>query len=145
MAVFLMTFCFALLFLCPKVILIGLFLVTTAVSLLVTGSIARSAKRRYLSYSEAYVEGFVQQGRHTAAMGVHWCNGKGIGPPKLKFLLIFYQSVEYKRPTGAYPLRDFYNNCRLCTPFQHTSAVKILLDLLKGIWSYGGFKLTESG
>ena len=59
---FLMTFCFALLFLCPKVILIGLFLVTTAVSLLVTGSIARSAKRRYLSYPEAYVEGFRSAG-----------------------------------------------------------------------------------
>jgi len=39
----------------------------------------------------------------------HRCNGKGIGPQKLKFLLQFDQNVEYKRPTGAYPLRDFHN------------------------------------
>jgi len=29
--------------------------------------------------------------------------------------------------------------------FQDALAVKILLDLLKGLWSYGGFKLTGSG
>jgi len=32
---------------------------------------------------------------------------KGVGPQKLKFLLRLDQNVEYKRPTGAYPLRDF--------------------------------------
>ena len=31
------------------------------------------------------------------------CNDMGIGPLKLKILLIFGQNVEYKRPTGAYP------------------------------------------
>jgi len=31
----------------------------------------------------------------------HWSNDKGIGPPKLKFLLRFDQNVEYKRPTGV--------------------------------------------
>ena len=35
------------------------------------------------------------------------CKDKGIGPPKLKFLLIFDQNMEYKRPVGAYPLHDF--------------------------------------
>jgi len=40
-------------------------------------------------------------------MSPHRCNARGIGPPKLKFLLRFDQNVEYKRPTGAYPLRDF--------------------------------------
>ena len=34
---------------------------------------------------------------------------------------------------------------RVCTPFQDALAVKILLDLLKGLLSYGGFKLTGSG
>jgi len=37
----------------------------------------------------------------------HRCNDKGIGPPKLKFLLRFDQNMEYKRPALAYPLRDF--------------------------------------
>jgi len=31
------------------------------------------------------------------------CNVNGIGPLKLKFLLRFDQSVEYKRSAGAYP------------------------------------------
>jgi len=35
----------------------------------VTGSIARSATRRYLSYSEADFEVFRPQGRHVAPMG----------------------------------------------------------------------------
>jgi len=75
-------------------------------------------------------------------------NDKGVGPPKLKFLLRFDQSVEYKRPsgpTGAYPLRDFHKICRVCTPFQDALAVKIWLDLIEGLWSYGGFKLTGPG
>jgi len=73
------------------------------------------------------------------------CKDKGIGPPKLKFLLIFAQNVEYKRPVGAYPLHDFYKICRICTPFKDALAIKVSLDLLKGLWSYGGFNLTGSG
>ena len=69
----------------------------------------------------------------------------GVGPPKLKFLLRFDQNVEYKRPSGAYPLRNFHKICRVCTTFQDALGVKILLDLLKGLWSYGGFKLSGSG
>ena len=34
---------------------------------------------------------------------------------------------------------------RVYTPFQDALAVKISLDLLKGLGSYGVFKLTESG
>ena len=75
----------------------------------------------------------------------HRCNYKGIGLQKLKFLLRFDQNVEYKRPAGAYPLRDFHNICSVCTTFQGALGVKILLGLLKGLWSYGGFKLTGSG
>jgi len=36
----------------------------------------------------------------------------------VKLLLRFDQNVEYKRPTGAYPLRDFHKICRVCTAFQ---------------------------
>jgi len=60
--------------------------------------------------------------------------------PKLKFLLRFDQNVEYKRPVS---LALFSQN--FSTPFQDTLAVKILLDLLKGLWSNGGFKLMGSG
>ena len=107
---------------------------------------------------------FAPQGRHVAPMGVkfgteegtfgpllhakfhpHRCNDKGVGPPKLKFLLRFDQNVEYKRPAGAYPLRDFHKICKVCTAFQDALGVKIWLDLLKGLWSYGGFKLRGSG
>ena len=59
----------------------------------------------------------------------------------MKFLLRFDQNVEYKRPAGAYPLRYFHKICRLCTPFQDALAVKISLHLLKGLQSYGSFKL----
>ena len=64
----------------------------------------------------------------------HQCNDKGVGPPKLKFLLRFDRNVEYKRPAGAYPLRDFQNICSVYIPFQDALGVKILLDLLKGLW-----------
>jgi len=60
-----------------------------------TGSIARSAKRRLFN---------LLRGRFF--LGFSPCRGdtlhdNGIGPPKLKFLLIFYQNVEYKRPADA--------------------------------------------
>jgi len=45
----------------------------------------------------------------------------------------------------AYPLRDFHKICRVCTSFQDALGVKSLLDLLKGLWSYGGFKLRGTG
>jgi len=53
--------------------------------------------------------------------------------------------VEYKCPAGAYPLRDFHKICRVCTAFQDALAVKIWLDLVQALWSYGGFKLRVSG
>ena len=51
----------------------------------------------------------------------------------MKFLLRFDQNVEYKRPAGAYPLRDFHKICRVRTSFQDALGVKISLDLLKGL------------
>jgi len=75
----------------------------------------------------------------------HQCNDKGVGPPKLDFLLRFDLNVEYKRPAAAYPLRDFHKICRVCTSFQDALGVKILSYLLKELWSNGGFKLRRSG
>ena len=69
---------------------------------------------------------------HHAKFHPHRCNDKGVGPPKLKFLLRFDRNVEYKRPAGAYPSRDFHKIYRICTSFQDVLGVKIWLDLLKG-------------
>jgi len=93
-----------------------------------TGSIACSARRRYLIYSEADFEvdtlhrwgktwyrGRDQRYPPPRQVSPHRRNDKGIGPPKLKFLLRFNQNVEYKRPAGAHPSRDF-NICRVCIP-----------------------------
>jgi len=120
---------------------------------------------RYLIYSEADFEVFDPTGSTRCTDGgeiwhggrgplvpflrakfhPHRCNEKGIAPTKLNFLRRFDQNMEYKRPAGAYPLRNFHKICRVCTTFQYALAVNISLDLLKGLWSYGGFKLTGSG
>jgi len=87
---------------------------------------------------------------------LHWCGWNcqisppsvqrlGYWTPKLKFLLRFDQNVEYKCRAGAYPLRDSHKICRVCTLFQDSLAVKISLNLLKGLRSYGGFKLRGFG
>ena len=46
-------------------------------------------------------------------------------------------------PQGRIPCAIF-TQFAVCIPFQGALAVKISLDLLKGLWSYGGFKLMES-
>jgi len=124
---------------------------------LFNGSIARSASCRYLIYSEADFEFFcpagVKFGMEEGTKGPllhakfhpHLFNDKGVGSQKLKFLLRFDQNVAYKCPAGACPLRDFHKIRRVCISFQDALGVKILLDLLKGLWSYGSFKLRGSG
>jgi len=130
-----------------------------SVALISTDSITCSASRRYLIYSEADFEVFRLAGATRCTDGgeiwqkcpppcqisPHRCNDKGVEPQKLQFLLRFDQNVEYKRPTWAYPLHDFHKICRVYTPFQDALPVKIWLDLLEGLWSYGGFKLRGSG
>jgi len=121
--------------------------------------------RRYLIYSEADFEVFRPAGATCCTdWGEIWRGGgdlrspppRQISPesvqwlwyriPELKFFLLgFDQNVEYKHPAGAYRLRDFHKICRLCTPFQDVLAVKISLDLLKGLRSYRCFKLLVSG
>ena len=76
-----------------------------------TGSIAWSAGRQYLIYSEADFEVFRPAGATCCTDG-GW-NPRQISPssvqrlgyrsPKLKFLPRFVQNVEYKHPAGAYP------------------------------------------
>jgi len=121
-----------------------------------TGSIARSASLPVFNLLRGRFWGFSprRDTLHRWGWNVAWrnakfhpnrCNDKGVGPPKLKFLLRFDQNVEYKRPAGAYTLCNFHKICRVCTSFQDALDVKILLDLLKGLWSYVGFKLRGSG
>jgi len=135
----------------------------THVAWIFTGSIARSCAQawRYLIYSEADLEVFRPAGatRCTDAWGEIWhgegdlhakfhphrCSDKGVGPPKLKFLLRFDRNVEYERSAGAYSLRDFHKIYRVYTSFQDALGVKIWLDLLNGLWSYGSFTLRGSG
>ena len=107
---------------------------------------------------------FAPQGRHVASIGVKFgmeegpsvpsyvpnfipsAQRSGYRTPKVKFLVRFDQNVEYKRPTGAYGLRDFYEFCIICNEFQDTLAVKTWMDLLKGLYTeLGGFKLRVSG
>jgi len=70
----------------------------------------------------------------------HRCIDNGIGSPKLKFLLRFYQNLKYKRPVGAHPLRDFHEICTVRTPFQDALSVETWMDLLKELRCYGVFK-----
>ena len=103
---------------------------------------------------------FAPQGRQVAPMGVkfgmeesppphqispHRCNDKGVGPPKLKFLLRYDQNVKYERPAGAYTWRNFHKICTVGTSFQDELGIELSLNFLKGLWSYGGFKLRGSG
>jgi len=76
----------------------------------------------------------------------HQCNNNSVGSPKLKMLQkFFYQILEYKHLTGVYPLHNFHEICRVCTSFQDLLAVKIWMDLLKGLQNYGGFKFRGTG
>jgi len=120
-----------------------------------TGSIAWSAKRQYISYLEADFEVFrpavetcctdggeIWHGEvDVAKFHLYWCNNKGIRAAKLRFVLRFYQNSECRCPAEEYPLRNFHEICRVCTSFQDALTVKILMDLLKELRSYGDFKL----
>jgi len=78
-----------------------------------------------------------------AKFHLHRCNDKGVQPPKLKVLLRFDQNVEYKRPTGAYPLRDFHKTCRVCTPFQMRWVLKVGWIGSRGFVVFGHWKPTQ--
>jgi len=70
---------------------------------------------------------------------------QGCRTHKMKFVLRFDQNAEYKRPAEAHPLVDYHKFYRVCTTFRAALAVKIWLDLLEGLWSYGNFKVWVTG
>ena len=69
------------------------------------------------------------------------CNDKGIGPPKLKFLLRFDQNVEYKCLAVAYLLHDFHKICSVYITFQDALAVKFRWICTRGYGVMGVFNL----
>jgi len=130
--------------------------------LLLPATLRAAQACRYLIYSEADFEVFRPAGATRCTdWGEIWhgmeepssmpknftpsVQRQGCRTPKLKFVLRFDRNVEYKHPTGVCPFRDFHKICRVCTSFQDALGVTILLDLLKGLWSYWGFKLRVSG
>ena len=48
-------------------------------------------------------------------------------------------------PQGRIPCAIFTKMYRVCTSFQDALGIKVSLDLVKGLWSYEGFKLSGSG
>jgi len=62
----------------------------------------------------------------------------------VKMLLKFYRISQYKCPTGAYPLCDFHEICKVCRYFQRVSVVKIWVNFVKGLGVIGFFKLRVS-
>ena len=95
---------------------------------------------RYWIYSEADFEVFRPAGATRCTDGgeiwhakfhPHRCNDKGVGPQKLKFLLIFDRNVEYKRPAGRIPCAIFTKFAEFVPHFR-ASGVKIWLDLRRG-------------
>jgi len=97
---------------------------------------------RYLIYSEADFEVFRPAGATRCTdRGEIWhglrakfhrpcqisppsVQRQGCRTPKLKFVLRFDQNVEYKRPAGVYPLRDFHKIYRVCIAFQDVLSIK---------------------
>ena len=99
---------------------------------------------------------FAPQGRHVAPMGVkfgtllrakfhpHRCNDKGVGPPKLKFLLRFDRNVEYKRPARAYPCAIFTKFAEFVHHFRMRLVLKFgwICSRVMELW---GFNFRGSG
>jgi len=59
---------------------------------------------------------------HCTKFHPHRYNDKSIGPPKLKILLKFDQTLDINSQQEAYPLRDVHEICRICTSF-HSALV----------------------
>ena len=75
---------------------------------------------------------FAPQGRRVAPMGV-------------KFGMEEVPSMWNINAPQERILCAIFTTFTVCTQFQDALAVKISLDFLEGLWSYGGFKLRASG
>ena len=119
---------------------------TAAIRALLPAALRAAHRDGYLIYSEADFEvsrpaGATRRSPPTRQISPPSVLRKGCRTPKTEIFTHISQYVEYERPEGAYHLRDFHKTCRVSTPFQDALAVKMWLDLLKRLWSYGGFNL----
>ena len=105
----------------------------TDVTSVITGSIARSATRQYLSYSQADFEVFRPTGATRCTNGgeiwpgegplLHakfhpdWCNDKGIGPPNCNFYWNLIKIWNINAPQGRIPCAIFTHFAELVTSF----------------------------
>jgi len=89
-----------------------------------TGSIARSAKLRHLSYSEGDFE-------VSRPAGATRCNGG-----KTENYTDFFRNIN--------ALQRRHEICTICTAFEAASPAKTWMDLLKELRSYGSFKLKRT-
>jgi len=119
---------------------------------LIIGSIARTAKRRHLSYSEVHFgvfrpawatrytdKGEIWRGGSAllhAKFRAHLCNDKGTGPQNWNFYWDFTKILNINAPQGRISLVRLYEIYRFCTPFQDALIGKIWMNLLKGFRSY---------
>ena len=115
--------------------------------IVITGSIARSAKRRLFKLLRGQFWGFsprkgdilhrwseIWHGGVTITpcqISPHRRNDNDIGHQTLKILLKFHQISKYKRPTGAYLLRDFLKRNLQClyTVSQKSSTLTMAITL----------------
>jgi len=118
----------------PFIVMVALWnIIFSSCHLLLPAALGAAQTCRYLVYSEANFEVFRPAGATRCTDGdeiwhggpllrakfhPHRCNDKGVGPPKLKFLVRFDRNVEYKRPAGAYPLQDFHKICEFVPHFR---------------------------
>jgi len=131
-----------------------IFVLLCIIILLITSSIAHSAKRQYITYSEADFEVFCPTGAtHCTDGGEIWHGGVDlssvlISPPSVQGYSTAKTEVFYSEHTK---IRNI-NAPRVCIPcaiftnlqsFYLVSGCvnKIWIDLFKGLWSYRGFKL----
>jgi len=57
----------------------------------------------------------------------------------MKLLLRFDQNVEYKRPSGAYPLRDLHKNLQRLYPVSGCVTCENFVGFAQGVMELWGF------
>ena len=115
---------------------------------------------RYLVYSEADFEVFPPQGRQTlhrwgwnsawrspppCHISPHRCNDKGVGPKNWNFYSDLTEIWNINAPQGRIPCTIFTKFREFVPHFRMCWVLKFGWILLKGLWSYGGFKLRGHG
>ena len=78
---------------------------------------------------------WVKCGTEEGQMYPHWCNDKGVIPPKLIFL--YYNLIKMRNINAQQFFVSFSQNWDSLYPVSGVLALTISLDLLKRLMSYG--------